>query len=168
MLSSRAVAVTWSRRRFLEAAATAIAGAFAVGVAADEIFLGRVGVRGAGPTPTPTLGSPQPSIPPVARSLYRSRGDLSPQVLSVTTPAAATATPGSLFMTPSYNFKSDGPAIYDDHGSPVWLHPLTGTTSAEGFRVATFDGTPVLTWWEGTVSGQGLGAGQYVMADATY
>ena len=145
----------------------AVAGAFAVGVAADEIFLGRVGARGAAPSPTPTPSGPTKSIPPVARALYRSRGDLSPQVMTVSTPASGTA-PGLIFTTPSYNFKSDGPAIYDDRGSPVWLHPLSGTTSAEGFRVATFGDTPVLTWWEGTVSGQGLGSGQYVMADQTY
>ena len=75
--------------------------------------------------------------------------------------------PGFLFTTPSYDFKSDGPAIYDDRGSPVWLHPLSGTTSAEDFRVSLFQGTPVLTWWEGTVT-VGLGTGQYVMADETY
>ena len=144
----------------------AIAGAFAVGVAADEVFLGRAGARGAGPTPTPTPSGPTKSIPPVARALYRSRGDLSPQLMTVSTPANGTA-PGLLFTTPSYNFKSDGPAIYDDRGSPVWLHPLTGTTSAEDFRVSIFQGTPVLTWWEGTVT-VGLGTGQYVMADETY
>jgi hypothetical protein len=144
----------------------AIAGAFAVGVAADEIFLGRAGARGAGPTPTPTPSGPTKSIPPVARALYRSRGDLSPQLMTVSTPATGTA-PGLLFTTPSYNFRSDGPAIYDDRGSPVWLHPLIGTASAEDFRVSIFQGTPVLTWWEGTVT-VGLGTGQYVMADETY
>lgn len=166
MLASPAVAASWSRRRFLQAAVGAVAGAFAVGVAADEIFLGRVGARGAGPTPTPTPSGPTKSIPPVARALYRSRGDLSPQVMTVSTAAHGTA-PGLLFTTPSYDFKSDGPAIYDDRGSPVWLHPLSGTTSAEDFRVSVFQGTPVLTWWEGTVT-VGLGTGQYVMADETY
>ncbi|MFI5261708.1 MAG: hypothetical protein ACHQZR_04025, partial [Candidatus Limnocylindrales bacterium] len=107
------MAGAWSRRRFLQVAAAGVAGAFAVGVAADEMFLGRVGARGAGPTPTPTLGSPAPSIPPVARSLFRSRGDLAPQVMSVSTPATASAAPGFLFTTPSYDFRSDGPAIYD-------------------------------------------------------
>jgi len=167
VLPSAAVTASWSRRRFLQASVGAVAGAFAVGVAADEIFLGRVGARGASATASPTPTGPAKSIPPVARALYRSRGDLAPQVMTVSTPAIGTA-PGFLFTTPSYNFKSDGPAIYDDRGSPVWVHPLTGTTTAEGFRVASFGGTPVLTWWEGTVSAQGLGAGQYVIADDTY
>ncbi|HTS14825.1 MAG TPA: arylsulfotransferase family protein, partial [Candidatus Sulfotelmatobacter sp.] len=135
-------------------------------VAADEIFLGRVGARGAGPTATPTPSGPTTSIPPVPRALYRSRGDLAPQLMTVSTPAAS-ADAGFVFTTPSYNFKSDGPAIYDDRGSPVWLHPLTGKASAEDFRVSLFQGTPVLTWWEGTVT-VGLGTGQYVMADSTY
>ena len=141
-------------------------GAFVVGVAADEVFLGRAGARGAGPTPTPTPGAATPSIVPVARALYRSRGDLAPQLMSVTAHTSGTA-PGLLFTTPSYNFKSDGPAIYDDRGSPIWLHPMTGSTSAEDFRVSTFDGVQVLTWWEGTVT-VGLGTGQYVIADDTY
>ncbi len=81
---------------------------------------------------------------------------------------AAHAAPGYLFLAPTFGATSDGAAIYDDRGSPVWMHPPKGTTRVEAFQASTFHDVPVLIWWEGTVSSVGLGAGQFVIADATY
>ena len=40
--------------------------------------------------------------------------------------------------------------------------------SATAFRASTLRGKPVLTWWEGTYSNEGLGHGVYVIVDSSY
>jgi hypothetical protein len=56
--------------------------------------------------------------------------------------------------------------IVDDKGGLVWFHPLRGK-SAMDFRVQSYRGKPVLTWWQGRFV-RGWGQGEYVIADNTY
>src|SRR5262249_37087230 len=59
-----------------------------------------------------------------------------------------------------------GPLPVAGNGQGVWFKPPTLLT-ATGFRTAQFHGEPVLTWWEGSRP-DGLGVGEYVIADASY
>ncbi|GLY04961.1 hypothetical protein Acsp01_53400 [Actinoplanes sp. NBRC 101535] len=103
---------------------------------------------------------------------YHSRPDLDalPDV-TITVPAAGTV-PGSIFLTPFAATALRGPLIVDETGSPVWFRKVPDpATVAIDFKAQTYQGRPVLTWWEGTIGGtggQGVGQGEFVIADQSY
>ncbi|MHB8656482.1 MAG: arylsulfotransferase family protein [Solirubrobacteraceae bacterium] len=45
-----------------------------------------------------------------------------------------------------------GPLILDGKGDPVWFHPVPADEQAAGFRVQSYHGSRVLTWWQGTIA----------------
>ncbi len=74
------------------------------------------------PLPTPKVW-PLPSAssaPPKGVWAFRSRPDLSPPAVEVTTQAPGTA-PGYIFIAPKYGLGQDGPMIIDNLGQPVWF-----------------------------------------------
>jgi len=92
------------------------------------------------------------------------RPDLHPPAVDVEV-ARATA-PGLVFLAPKQADAQRGPLIVDDAGEVVWSQPLADGAAAD-FRVQTYRGEPVLTWYEGT-SDDGYGHGEFVIADASY
>jgi hypothetical protein len=48
-----------------------------------------------------------------------------------------------------------GPLNMDNSGNPVWFLPVSSTNKKQvtDFRVQTYRGRPVLTWWQGTLAG---------------
>ncbi|HVU76512.1 MAG TPA: arylsulfotransferase family protein [Gaiellaceae bacterium] len=90
--------------------------------------------------------------------------------LVVEQPAAGTA-PGYIFLAPfgSKLGASPGPLVVDDTGSPVWFLPLK-TEQAQNFRVQSYRGAPVLTWYESQAgqSGTALYGGTCVIYDPRY
>jgi hypothetical protein len=62
-----------------------------------------------------------------------------------------------------------GPLILDTKLQPVWFHPVgTGVVSAD-LQQETFNGEPVLVWWQGLISRTGATqAGQVFVADQHY
>ena len=108
---------------------------------------------------------------------YVSRPDLNPPAITVAVPADGAA-PGLIFLAPfsitaaSAAYQStpnsqshSGPLVVDDSGEPIWFLPL-GSTTAMDVRVQTYQGRPVLTWYEGTVLGPY--GGSWVIFDPTY
>jgi hypothetical protein len=63
-----------------------------------------------------------------------------------------------------------GPEIVDDQGRPVWFQAVPAGEQAANFRVQTYRGKPVLTWWQGKNAPTGPGAGQGVnyVLDSSY
>jgi hypothetical protein len=114
----------------------------------------------------PVEGSgPEEGIERVALQRYLTRRDVTPpaiEVLSTTTPA-----PGLVFLAPKRAGAQAGPLIVDDRGETVWAAPETGADVAADLRVQTYEGEPVLTWWEGQ-SAEGRGAGELVIVDRRY
>ena len=96
---------------------------------------------------------------------FVTRRDLRPPILTIRHPARGAAE-GYLFIAPSSGPGQRGTLIFDNDGEPIWFHP-TGVT-ATAFRTSTLNGKPVLTWWEGTYSNEGLGRGAYVILDSSY
>jgi hypothetical protein len=99
---------------------------------------------------------------------FRSRPDLRIPGLRVAT-AAESVSPGLIFVAP-YNApktQQAGALIVDNAGTPVWERPLPYGTVATNLRVQTYQGRPVLTWWEGQIV-DGHGVGHYVIADERY
>jgi Arylsulfotransferase (ASST) len=123
-------------------------------------------------TTTTTAGSsgrapegPGESIEHVPLRAYATRPDLRPPVIDVET--AASPTPGFVFLTPKRGGAQAGPLIVDDEGETVWSAPTAGHDVAADLRVQTYEGEPVLTWWEGR-SEVGLGFGEAVIVDRHY
>src|SRR5918997_4152071 len=92
---------------------------------------------------------PLPSVPsaPVGGAwAFRSRPDLSPPAVEVTSRARDTA-PGCIFVAPEEGGAGQGgPMVLDDRGRVVWFRPLRGTRGrAMNFEVQTYRGRAVLT-----------------------
>jgi hypothetical protein len=58
--------------------------------------------------------------------------------------------------------------IFDDAGNLVWFQPLHSGIEAANLKVQSYEGKPVLTWWQGYIPSQGFGQGEEVIADASY
>lgn len=92
------------------------------------------------------------------------RPDLAPPVIDVVNADAPSE--GFLFLGPKQAGAQHGPLIIDDAGEVVWNLPMEDMAAAD-FRVQTYQGEPVLTWYEGT-SNDGHGQGEFVVMDSTY
>ena len=57
--------------------------------------------------------------------------------------------------------------IVDSGGGLVWFKPVPRYDLASDFRVQTYHGKPVLTWWQGYF-GAGVGSGDDVINDTAY
>ena len=62
--------------------------------------------------------------------------------------------------------------ILDRHGGIVWYSPNTGFPASKGMgrvdlKVQSYQGKPVLTWWEGQII-KGTGEGKAIIADTSY
>ena len=108
-------------------------------------------------------GSEHASAPPSQQ--FVSAPDLRPVPVRVLTPARGTA-PGYVFLAPKKDVVQAGPLILDDRGQVVWFDPLE-THGVTDFRVQTYRGARVLTWWQGQ-SDQGIGNGHYVILNDRY
>jgi Arylsulfotransferase (ASST) len=114
--------------------------------------------------PAATAAAPAPKPGPTQH--FFSRPDLKPPLFRIQTPAHGTA-PGYIFLAPKMVVAQAGPLIMDNRGEVVWFKPLN-TKGVTDFRMQTYDGKPVLTWWRGHVSNVGVGDGWYVMYDTSY
>ncbi len=91
---------------------------------------------------------------------FRSRPDLRPPAVRVET-ATPEAGDGKVFVAPKRGASRQGPLIVGADGEPVWFRPLPGDAQAFDFRVQTYEGEPVLTWWQGKVATyRGYGTGR--------
>ncbi len=120
---------------------------------------------------TPAGGLPVihwPAAPRVRNdvSFFHSRQDLHPAAVAIAKSSRGTA-PGDIFLAPQFGPMQDGPMIVDSRGQLVWFQPLSGATSASDFQVQSYQGRPVLTWWQGFVTA-GVGMGQDVIYDSSY
>jgi hypothetical protein len=119
----------------------------------------------------PPAGPPAPfddAEPPAEQGVraFRSRPDLHPPAVSVTTRSPAPER-GMVFVAPKRGATQQGPMIVDDRGTLVWFHPLPGDQQAFDFRVQSYRGEPVLTWWQGRMRiYRGVGVGRIL--DTSY
>lgn len=115
-------------------------------------------LRGSEPPP------PAAAAPVSPNDTFASADTLAPPKLTVTGTAS-----GQLFIAPKRQSGQGGPAILDSRGRLQWFHPMDFGIVADDFKVQTYEGEPVLTWWEGkTVPERGYGSGTWVIADHSY
>ncbi len=141
---------TLTRRELLRSAGLGVAGLTLTGA------LGEITTR--------ALASHAPG-PPTAPG-WRTRPDLRIPALTVNRSEPGVSS-DPIFIAP-YNAPDAqaGAVIVDNRGEPIWENPLAGMVTTN-FRVQSYRGSPVLTWWEGSIE-LGHGVGEYVIADARY
>ena len=141
---------TMTRRQLLRSAGLGAAGLTLAG-AVGEVVSG-------------ALASHSPVAPTTPH--WHSRPDLRIPSLTVARSEAGVST-DPIFIAP-YNAPNAqaGAVIVDNDGQPIWENPLAGMVTTN-FRVQSYRGSPVLTWWEGSIE-LGHGVGEYVIADASY
>jgi hypothetical protein len=104
---------------------------------------------------------------PPATMQFHSRPDLTPPVVTVLRTTGGQS-PGYVFIAPKKGAPQRGPEIVDGDGQPVWFDPVPDQVT--DFRVQTYRGKPVLTWWEGPAASPivGTGYGHFVIMDSSY
>jgi hypothetical protein len=155
----------FTRRRFLSAVgagATYLALTNVVGCGRSESAPQARPPKGGTPS-TPKV-SPLPNASPDPKGdvwAFRSRPDLSPPAVEVTTQAHDTA-PGYNFVTPEKGAaRQGGSMIVDGRGEVVWFRPTQGRYGrAHDLKVQSYRGKSVLTWMDG--------AKEYVIIDQSY
>ncbi len=126
---------------------------------------------GPAPAPTPTPGEAGGVLH------FVSRPDLTPPALTIANHGTAGASDPPYFILTPAGYPLTGPGtpglmILDRHGGIVWYSPNTGFPASKGMgrvdlKVQSYQGNPVLTWWEGAVV-KGVGYGQAVIGDSSY
>ncbi len=62
-----------------------------------------------------------------------------------------------------------GPLMLDQNMDPVWFRPVTTNTSPPIWSEQSYNGKPVLTWWQGNVTGTGeINSGEDVVVNQHY
>jgi len=119
-----------------------------------------------------SLETPPPPPPPARSSELQhfvSRSDLRPPTVTVTTAAGASArSPGDILLAPYAGSGQYGPMILDGNGDLVWFKPVPHGSRAADLRVQTYEGRPVLTWWQDPLVAGGRRDAGVVIADSSY
>ena len=87
-------------------------------------------------------------------------GGQGPPPVTVLTHAAGTDT-GDILIAPEGRGYAAGPEILSSSGQVVWFHALAPGETATDFRTQTYQGAPVLTWFQGS----GLDGTDYIYND---
>ncbi len=99
---------------------------------------------------------------------FVSAPQLAPAAVKVTRqPGRATAS-GDLFLAPERGPEQSGPEILGPRGGLIWSKALPRNQTATDFRVQRYEDQPVLTWWQGTATGGGIGIGQGEIYNSAY
>jgi hypothetical protein len=114
-----------------------------------------------------TKQTPKPKPKPgEVQTFHTLPGVVAPTVkVSVSSPQQA---PGYIFAAPYSGPAQDGPMIFDGSGSLVWFHPLPHETEAANLQVGSYEGRPILSWWQGYIPREGFGEGEEIVMDSSY
>jgi hypothetical protein len=113
-------------------------------------------------------GGSSPRAPrPTDYQSFHSRADLKPPTVTVSAHSPA-ASPGDIFLAPYSGPGQYGPMILDETGALVWFKPLAQGTRAADFRVQSYEGRPVLSWWQDPLVQGGVSKAGEVIADSSY
>ncbi|HEY1508359.1 MAG TPA: arylsulfotransferase family protein [Solirubrobacteraceae bacterium] len=108
---------------------------------------------------------------------FKSAPKLHPPVFHTDKPVVSSKLAPGYFMVA--NFKNltvpqpmvgeGGPLILDKNLQPVWFNPVGTNQLAGNLREQTYQGKPVLTWWQGLISSVGATtSGKFVVVDQHY
>jgi len=97
---------------------------------------------------------------------FHSRPDLLAPAVSILK-RSPRASRKDIFLSPQFGPLQNGPMILDSRGHLVWFQPAPPGELAADFRVQTYQGNPVLTWWQG-YAGAGAGDGRDLIYSTSY
>ncbi|MGC5166821.1 arylsulfotransferase family protein [Luteimicrobium sp. DT211] len=116
-----------------------------------------------------------PTDPPADAHAYVTRPDLTPPVMRTTVgslphdPSDDAAEGNVIALGPKDEDQEpamQGALLVDPTGEPVWVSPMK--VGPFDVRVQEYKGAPVLTYWEGTSTESGSGAGRVTLLDTHY
>jgi len=119
-------------------------------------------------TPAGTLPfAHRPAAPRVDGDVwtFHSRPDLTPAAVKITKRDLGGG--GDVFVAPQIGPLEQGPEIIAPNGGLIWFDPAPKDIAANDFRVQSYAGQPVLTWWQGNESA-GVGVGQDIIMSNSY
>jgi EmrB/QacA subfamily drug resistance transporter len=107
---------------------------------------------------------------------YVSEPDLNPPIIRSTIATnSAKLAPGYILAANFYDVNhppmigQSGPLILDNRLQPVWFKPVPQQDVAGNLSLQLYDGKPVLTWWQGTITSTGdTETGEDVVVDQHY
>ncbi|HTA12054.1 MAG TPA: arylsulfotransferase family protein [Solirubrobacteraceae bacterium] len=109
-----------------------------------------------------------PAPVPKEYQSFQSRPELRPPDVTVSS-EARTASGGDLFLAPYSGVGQYGPMILGEHGELIWFKTLAPAgTRAANFQVQSYEGKPVLTWWQDPLSADGSHTAGEVIANDAY
>lgn len=118
----------------------------------------------------PVAARPLPTAPRTKNDVwnYVSRPDLKPAALTVDKRPTKAAAPGSLFLGPQAGPVNNGPELVGPYAGLTWFNPVPKGTFVTDFRPQTYQGKPVLTWWQGSINMSGVGHGADQIFNSSY
>ncbi len=117
------------------------------------------------PFPSPR---PAPATKPGTVQSFHSQPGLQPPTVSVTLRSQAES-PGDVFVAPVAGYGQWGPMIFERDGDLVWFKAMSSGEAAMDLQVASYEGQPVLVWWQGRIVSQlGVGFGVDEIYNASY
>ncbi len=104
---------------------------------------------------------------PVDYQSFHSRPGLRPP--DVTVSSTDRTASGDLFLAPYAGIGQYGPMILNPHGQLIWFKALSPAgTRAGNLRVQSYEGKPVLTWWQDPLIANGSRTAGDVIANSAY
>jgi EmrB/QacA subfamily drug resistance transporter len=107
---------------------------------------------------------------------FVSEPGLHPPVIRTTMPTKSSKlAPGYILTANFYDLNyppivgQSGPLILDNHLQPVWFRPVPKADVAGNLSLQLYDGKPVLTFWQGTITNTGATeSGEDIVVDQHY
>jgi hypothetical protein len=129
-------------------------------------------------TPAPKLAptpAPKPTPQTTLEKPFVTRPDLIPpeiRITQVATPSTPETTPRFIALAPDNVIENSTPwqqglMLVDRLGRLVWFKPAATGQKPFDLKVQTYQGKPVLTWWEGPLIAD-FGSGKARIADETF
>jgi EmrB/QacA subfamily drug resistance transporter len=108
-----------------------------------------------------TLGAPIGAYTTRGTYSFVSAPDLHPPKIRAQIPAPAGGLGGFIMTTNFYDLArppiagQSGPLMLDSRLQPVWFEPVPANVVAGNLKAQTYDGRPVLSWWQGDITPTG-------------
>jgi EmrB/QacA subfamily drug resistance transporter len=107
---------------------------------------------------------------------FASAPGLHPPIIRTNRPSATNKlAPGYIFLGAFYDVSyppmrgQSGPMIVDNKLQPVWFKPVPTRIVASNLSLQTYEGKPVLAWWQGIITKTGeIQSGEYKIVDQHY
>ena len=112
------------------------------------------------------MNAPPPATPGTVQS-FVSQPTLQPPSVQVTVDSPQ-ATPGDVFLAPDHGYGQWGPMIIDGSGRLRVVPAGAQGNAAMDFKVESYQGQPVLVWWQGYIANLGVGFGTDEIYDSSY